>query len=53
MTCNCSSVYFGLKLLLLFRTLEANQIDQILDAMWEKHVKKGEYIIRQGRNLCQ
>ncbi|CAF3797290.1 unnamed protein product [Rotaria sp. Silwood1] len=33
---------------LLFRTLEAKQIDQILDAMWEKHVKKGECIIRQG-----
>jgi cAMP-dependent protein kinase regulator len=34
---------------LLFRTLEAKQIDQVLDAMWEKHVKKGEYIIRQGK----
>jgi cAMP-dependent protein kinase regulator len=33
---------------LLFRTLEATQIDQVLDAMWEKVVKKGEYIIRQG-----
>ena len=36
---------------LLFRTFEAKQIDQILDAMWEKHVQKGEYIIRQGNNL--
>ena len=34
---------------LLFRTLEAKQIDQILDAMWEKHVPKGESIIRQGK----
>ncbi|CAF1056398.1 unnamed protein product [Rotaria sordida] len=33
---------------LLFRTLETKQIDQILDAMWEKNVKKGECIIRQG-----
>jgi hypothetical protein len=33
---------------LLFRTLEAKQIDQILDAMWEKHVKRGDTIIRQG-----
>jgi cAMP-dependent protein kinase regulator len=33
---------------LLFRTLELKQIDQILDAMWEKHVHQGEAIIRQG-----
>jgi hypothetical protein len=33
---------------LLFRTLEAKQIDQVLDAMWEKNVQKGETIIRQG-----
>ncbi|CAF0865839.1 unnamed protein product [Adineta steineri] len=33
---------------LLFRTLEAKQMDQILDAMWEKNVKKGETIIKQG-----
>ena len=33
---------------LLFRTLEAKQIDQILDAMWEKHVEQNETIIRQG-----
>lgn len=33
---------------LLFRTLEGKQIDQILDAMWEKHVHDGEYIIQQG-----
>jgi len=26
-----------------------NQIDQIIDAMWEKHVNKGEYMIKQGR----
>jgi cAMP-dependent protein kinase regulator len=36
---------------LLFRTLEGKQIDQILDAMWEKHVQEGEYIIRQGKFL--
>lgn len=36
---------------LLFRTLEMRQIDQILDAMWEKHVHRGESIIRQGRSL--
>ncbi len=45
---------------LLFRTLEAKQIDQILDAMcekmkgqrpmWEKNVQKGETIIRQGKD---
>jgi cAMP-dependent protein kinase regulator len=33
----------------LFRTLEAKQIDQILDTMWEKHIQKGEYIIQQGK----
>lgn len=33
---------------LLFRTLEAKQIDQILDAMWEKSVHDGETIIQQG-----
>ncbi|CAF2379820.1 unnamed protein product [Rotaria sp. Silwood2] len=33
---------------LLFRTLEAKQIDQVLDAMWEKTVQKGEIIIQQG-----
>ncbi|UJR10265.1 hypothetical protein I4U23_014473 [Adineta vaga] len=35
---------------LLFRTLESKQIDHILDAMWEKHVEKGEYIIQQGKD---
>jgi hypothetical protein len=34
---------------LLFRTLESKQIDQVLDAMWEKTVKQGETIIQQGR----
>jgi hypothetical protein len=33
---------------LLFRTLEAKQIDQILNAMWEKSVEQGETIIQQG-----
>ncbi|CAF0814413.1 unnamed protein product [Adineta ricciae] len=33
---------------LLFRTLEAKQIDQVLNAMWEKSVKQGETIIQQG-----
>ncbi|CAF1092715.1 unnamed protein product [Didymodactylos carnosus] len=33
---------------LLFRTLESSQIDQILDAMYEKDVKQGEVIIKQG-----
>lgn len=33
---------------LLFRTLEAKQIDEVLDAMWEKNVENGETIIRQG-----
>jgi len=33
---------------LLFRTLEPKQIDQVLDAMWEKQVTKGETIIQQG-----
>lgn len=35
---------------LLFRTLEAKQIDQILDAMYEKSVEQGETIIRQGKS---
>ncbi|CAF1635487.1 unnamed protein product, partial [Adineta ricciae] len=35
---------------LLFRTLETKQIDFIIDAMWEKQVKKGEYIIQQGKD---
>ncbi len=34
---------------LLFRTLEAKQIDQVLDAMWEKTVEQGETIIHQGK----
>ncbi|CAF0981357.1 unnamed protein product [Adineta steineri] len=34
----------------LFRTLELKQIDYILDAMWEKHVTKGEHIIQQGKD---
>jgi len=34
--------------ILLFRTLEAKQIDQVLDAMWEKTVNQGETIIQQG-----
>ncbi|CAF2049276.1 unnamed protein product [Rotaria magnacalcarata] len=33
---------------LLFRTLEAKQIDQVLNAMWEKTVQQDEVIIRQG-----
>ncbi|CAF3246282.1 unnamed protein product [Rotaria socialis] len=33
---------------LLFRTLEAKQIDQVLNAMWEKTVRQDEVIIRQG-----
>ena len=37
---------------LLFRTLEAKQIDQILDAMWEKTVGHGETIIKQGDLTC-
>ena len=34
---------------LLFRTLEPKQIDQVLDAMWEKTVQQGDTIIRQGK----
>jgi hypothetical protein len=37
---------------LLFRTLEPKQIDQVLDAMWEKTVKQGETIIQQGTYHC-
>ncbi|CAF0859664.1 unnamed protein product [Didymodactylos carnosus] len=33
---------------LLFRTLESSQIDQILNAMYEKEVTRGEVIIKQG-----
>ena len=35
---------------LLFRTLEAKQIDQILDVMWEKHVRQDEIVIQQGND---
>lgn len=37
---------------LLFRTLESKQIDQVLDAMWEKPVTEGETIIQQGTHIA-
>ncbi|KAG7301588.1 cAMP-dependent protein kinase type II regulatory subunit-variant 2 [Plutella xylostella] len=34
--------------ILLFRSLDAQQMQQVLDAMFEKRSEPGEYIIRQG-----
>lgn len=38
----------AVKMNLLFRSLETKQIDQILDAMWEQRVHRGDSIIREG-----
>lgn len=38
----------SVKNVLLFRSLEKEQMNQVLDAMFEKRVQPGEYIIRQG-----
>uniref|UniRef100_A0A2A4JHD4 cAMP-dependent protein kinase type II regulatory subunit n=1 Tax=Heliothis virescens TaxID=7102 RepID=A0A2A4JHD4_HELVI len=34
--------------ILLFRSLDAQQMQQVLDAMFEKRTEPGEYLIRQG-----
>ncbi|KPJ09616.1 cAMP-dependent protein kinase type II regulatory subunit [Papilio machaon] len=34
--------------ILLFRSLDAQQMQQVLDAMFEKRAEPGEYVIRQG-----
>lgn len=34
--------------ILLFRSLDAQQMQEVLDAMFEKRVEPGEYVIRQG-----
>jgi len=38
----------AVKHILLFRSLEAEQMQEVIDAMFEKKVTKGEYIIKQG-----
>uniref|UniRef100_T1E240 cAMP-dependent protein kinase type II regulatory subunit n=1 Tax=Psorophora albipes TaxID=869069 RepID=T1E240_9DIPT len=40
----CDSV----KNILLFRSLDKEQMNEVLDAMFEKKVKAGDYIIKQG-----
>jgi len=34
--------------ILLFKSLEPEQINQVVDAMFQKHVTKGEFVIKQG-----
>ena len=38
----------AVKPILLFRTLDSSQLLEVLDAMFERHVKEEEYIIKQG-----
>nr|CAD7572395.1 unnamed protein product [Timema californicum] len=38
----------SVKNILLFRALDKEQMQDVLDAMFEKKVKKGDYIIKQG-----
>jgi len=38
----------AVKHILLFRSLEQEQMQEVIDAMFEKKVTKGEYIIKQG-----
>ncbi|XP_017959151.1 cAMP-dependent protein kinase type II regulatory subunit isoform X1 [Drosophila navojoa] len=38
----------SVKNVLLFRSLEKEQMNQVLDAMFERKVQPGDYIIRQG-----
>jgi len=40
----------NVKHILLFRSLEAEQMQQVIDAMFERKVKKGEYVIKQGED---
>ncbi|XP_046662439.1 cAMP-dependent protein kinase type II regulatory subunit isoform X2 [Homalodisca vitripennis] len=38
----------SVKKILLFRSLDKEQMHEVLDAMFEKRVKEGDYIIKQG-----
>jgi len=38
----------SVKEILLFRSLEPDQLNEVLDAMFEYKVKSGDYVIRQG-----
>ena len=42
------SLLEGVKQILLFRSLEPEQLTEVLDAMFERKVTPNEYIIRQG-----
>nr|XP_018910221.1 PREDICTED: cAMP-dependent protein kinase type II regulatory subunit-like [Bemisia tabaci] len=38
----------SVKNILLFRSLDKDQMNEVIDAMFEKKVQKGDYIIKQG-----
>jgi len=38
----------AVKHILLFRSLDAEQMQEVLDAMFERKVQKGDYVIKQG-----
>ena len=38
----------AVKEILLFRSLESEQLNEVLDAMFERKVTPNEYIIKQG-----
>jgi len=38
----------AVKEILLFRSLDTQQLSEVLDAMFERRVKAGDYIIKQG-----
>ena len=42
------SLQEAVKNILLFRSLEPDQFGEVIDAMFERKVAAGEYIIRQG-----
>jgi len=43
-----ASLTEAVKQILLFRSLDQEQVQQVIDAMFEKKVKKGEFVIKQG-----
>jgi len=40
----------AVKHILLFRSLDAEQMQEVLDAMFERKVKDGEWVIQQGED---
>ena len=42
------SLLEAVKEILLFRSLESEQLNEVLDAMFERKVTPNEYIIKQG-----